>query len=152
MIVVTQHKKSSGFTLVELMTVIAIIAVLAAIAIPSYNSYVGRSRVSQLITYAAPIKFKVNGAIAANSFILLSEAQAAASSTTAPYVSGISVSPTGVVTVISSNSSSLPSDARSKTIIFTPNPLYGSNSNGLTDINWSCTPGSMPVQYVHLCE
>lgn len=41
-------KKQSGFTLIELMIVVAIIAILAAIAIPSYNSYISEARMAKV--------------------------------------------------------------------------------------------------------
>lgn len=41
-------KNRKGFTLIELMIVVAIIGVLAAVAIPAYNSYIKRSRVTEL--------------------------------------------------------------------------------------------------------
>ena len=40
-------KQSNGFTLIELMITIAIIAILASIALPSYNSYVDRSKIAE---------------------------------------------------------------------------------------------------------
>ena len=40
-------KQSNGFTLIELMITIAIIAILASIALPSYNSYVARSKIAE---------------------------------------------------------------------------------------------------------
>ena len=49
-------KKQQGFTLIELMIVVAIIAILAAIAIPQYQNYVSRSQVTRVMGEAGQLK------------------------------------------------------------------------------------------------
>lgn len=53
----------SGFTLIELMIVIAIIGILATIAIPSYENYTMRARFAEVITATAPYKIAVTLAL-----------------------------------------------------------------------------------------
>ena len=52
-------KRQSGFTLIELMIVVAIIGILAAIALPAYQDYTARSQVSEAMSLASGLKIQV---------------------------------------------------------------------------------------------
>ena len=49
-------KKQSGFTLIELMIVVAIVAILAAIALPAYQNYTKKAKYSELVTALSAVK------------------------------------------------------------------------------------------------
>ena len=52
-------KKQTGFTLIELMIVVAIVAILAAIALPAYKTYTDKARFSEVIAATGPVKTAV---------------------------------------------------------------------------------------------
>lgn len=91
-------KQSQGFTLIELMIVVAIIGVLAAIAIPAYQDYTVRAKVSELILEASRPKMviaefaQVNGA-------LTDSGAGLDINTASDFIDGGDVSADGVITV-----------------------------------------------------
>jgi type IV pilus assembly protein PilA len=60
-------KKQSGFTLIELMIVVAIVGILAALALPAYQDYIARSKMSEVLAELAESKTSIAEFVASNS-------------------------------------------------------------------------------------
>lgn len=94
--------KQAGFTLIELMIVVAIIGILAAIAIPAYTNYTIRAQVTEGINMAALAKTPIMDAFLNNGEAPLDRSQAGMSpnpgDTAGKYVTAVAVN-NGVVTV-----------------------------------------------------
>ena len=125
-----------GFTLIELMIVVAIIGILAAIAIPAYQNYTKRSHVSEGLSLAGGAKAAVTEYYASNGKWPTSNTEAGIATTiTGNAVKSVVVTNSGVITV-TYNTKAEPN----KKII-----LQGKDADGA--VQWDCKGGDLDDKY-----
>ena len=142
----TQLQK--GFTLIELMIVVAIIGILAAVALPAYQDYTVRSKVSEVLIAASSPKSLISEAFQSDSLAGVTAAATEynarpAGEKTSKFVGGITIdTATGDITVTTAAAatSGLPTDAAGTNVVFRPNVNNVALAAGATGaIDWACT-------------
>jgi type IV pilus assembly protein PilA len=100
--VLMKRSIQKGFTLIELMIVVAIIGILAAVALPAYQDYTVRAKVSEVILAASSAKVAVSEAAQANG--TMSAASISVATQTSKYVASVAYANSdqsnGVITAV----------------------------------------------------
>ena len=130
-----------GFTLIELMIVVAIIGILAAVALPAYQDYTVRAKVSEAIGFAAAAKTAVSEHVLSQDAWPADNAAAGLASSgsiTSAVVAGVEVDEEEITVTLSAGGLG---EANGKTFTMT-------GATSPSGVSWTCAPGDIPSKFM----
>jgi type IV pilus assembly protein PilA len=146
-------KIQQGFTLIELMIVVAIIGILAAVALPAYQDYTIRAKITEGLSLASAIKADLSSMYASDGMpgVLAYANQVNAAPPQSKYVAGITIAGgTGVVTVAFNTASIGAAVPQGATLLLSPylnaagviTTLAGAAAGATGSVDWACSSTS----------